>query len=1788
MPEPSKSLLRQIAQEKNPHFLAEPPDLGAANTFINSGKLAFNQSFGSALQRNGQVWMADRMSERNGLPPITEDQFNEKYSMGGELHWEEGMSEARAMLLAEWKNQEKWTETKLAGSARNHWVSSFAGGIAGSVIHPIDIATMVLTPGVGVVSGVSRVAKAGVGSARSFARLRTFGNYVMQGAKAGAIDGAWQSPAMLKLNGNIQANYSTVDAAVDFLASPIFGGFLGGMSYMGRKMVAGVDMQETFTGEDGAKTALTALSRPEVAQKLSKLHRMNELTKKGEDLTPEDLEELRGLFRDEEWGAQQMPQVTRVLRKVDEAINAGSLADVHARSHTPTSEEGVFMSDIMSDLFGVEVRSVDMGPQGLVFGRKSGTLYINEKAKGADLIEAVGHEFSHSLRLREPELFQRVMEVISENPKNKKIFEEATKDIRGRYGDKWDGLTNNRKLDEGLAQTMGRVFKNQDFWDALGTQPGTKQKLVSFINYLFNKIKSFLGRKPNDIHLKKLSKDLAEILAKANPSLKETDSRWFTDPTGFAEHVFTPIRRDQVITTKVASELNKNFDLAKTKAADRLGRLDDGNNLWFGVPLDSWISHEALRIKNVVEKKQTITNPGQFIRRAQGIPVLYKNGKKLEFNSKTRNLQVDKIEFYDVNTAKLSHVYETVNDQGVPDLRVEFESKADQEKIGDDLSEMSFEEIMEKVIPLEQKAKWARELHAKNAEARNLTRKELGKEKAILRMQLKSAMGDMITFHVDGKDIFRPVKDLDEGELYAAWVSLSEQMRVAAGIPAEAAFTVHPPDAMLEAITLSSDLIDRAIPADPNVPSRVRTRQRIEQMLGGKNQDRVNRIEALIEVHKSMRGDVTNLEGADFFGLTPSEYGQAIRNLDEQFSTPEGFFEVMELPSPENFKGGFAKFQENIRKLMDKLDVRRNKQILSDALEGEKILSEKVGNVSDKGARLTELETDFMSPEFKPYLDDLRNPKPTGEGEGAVLKAPTEQEVLVANAMVNNEKFFGGLSEKFRKGTIQSEARLNDLRIPDRLRDKLRPIMRAGGDKADYLSAIKEQEVRTNFNLLNDHVIKTELITASKQSRHPLKFFSTKVDGLFRRDIEPDINTVRSSVEHQIHGRVTEDIAGLMNVLDAEAAFGAYMDDTIVADIVRYLESDRTADVPAPIKRMGEVIFNTYKKQVNEMDAAGADVKWLKGFALTQNWDLSKVRNVPFAEFKNIVLPHLDMERVNQFHETAWESPEGYLKAVYDDMASGRAREPLENVDTEFFGGNIGNQVSHHRSLFLKEGGTFPVMSKFGRGDSVGQMIVNQIRRNAERSVIMENFGSNYKQMWSDLMDTVQPKNTKDEAAKWLTNKTFEKLTGDMDMPVNQKIADIGQNVRRYSNLVFLWQSGIAALNDMGGIVARLKYEGSTVKFRSLRDADTSYWKAVQRALKNRDNKAAQIWLRSNGAALASVMNNMSNRVALGETATGKLSKWNNFLFNINGLNFITDLGQSVYMDLATLNLGSGDISPDMLRALDRHGIGINELMEARGLYARETEGYAGNRLSPDMFETSNPGLARKLRNFLEDGMRQAVIEPGVREQTIARGGTQAGTIHGEAIRVASQYITFPLAIQMKTIGRFMNAYGEREFAGMMASGKSRAVYHALSFAAAGIVMGYTSTVIKDILKGREPIHFGNLNSKNMTRIIDQSGVTGIIGPLFDGQVSPMAREAGDLVAELGDGDISAYKLLTTGQGLLPGATIPLVGSGQDSMRSILALMIGDGLGMQYETNFQSRLSYIEREFGQDSVFDEN
>lgn len=282
-------------------------------------------------------------------------------------------------------------------------------------------------------------------------------------------------------------------------------------------------------------------------------------------------------------------------------------------------------------------------------------------------------------------------------------------------------------------------------------------------------------------------------------------------------------------------------------------------------------------------------------------------------------------------------------------------------------------------------------------------------------------------------------------------------------------------------------------------------------------------------------------------------------------------------------------------------------------------------------------------------------------------------------------------------------------------------------------------------------------------------------------------------------------------------------------------------------------------------------------------------------------------------------------------------------------------------------------------------------------------------------------------------------------------------------------------------------------------------------------------------------------------------------MFTVNGLNFWTAIMQEAVVDLLTRAMGEVNFlgsHKQMADVLDsRYGIAKKDF-EMLQAYRSDVEGHY--RLSPDMFEMEHPDLANKFRFFLEDWIRQAVIEPDATSQVWVRMGLRDGTPLGSTVRLATQYMSFGMATYRKTYMRMMNAYGDQGFLEIFKDPTSRRRMDAMWFVAWSLALGYVAMTIKDILRGREPVHPFNFNKNNAKKWLYQSGVAGPLSDLF------YARDTGDIgdillgpslggIKEIGDeilqGDISGtlYRIERNA----PFATLPIAGEMRKRLLSV-------------------------------------
>jgi len=189
---------------------------------------------------------------------------------------------------------------------------------------------------------------------------------------------------------------------------------------------------------------------------------------------------------------------------------------------------------------------------------------------------------------------------------------------------------------------------------------------------------------------------------------------------------------------------------------------------------------------------------------------------------------------------------------------------------------------------------------------------------------------------------------------------------------------------------------------------------------------------------------------------------------------------------------------------------------------------------------------------------------------------------------------------------------------------------------------------------------------------------------------------------------------------------------------------------------------------------------------------------------------------------------------------------------------------------------------------------------------------------------------------------------------------------------------------------------------------------------------------------------------------------------------------------------------PGMLRAM----LGVDYRMtadEARGVLDRLVD-----RNSRDLSRLEGPGslpsdpaaakVQRYFRNLSERYLEMilqettyAVVEPTLRSTAATLGGTQRGTIQGEAFRAFGQFKSFGVAVALLHVGRVFNE---------LASGRyARGVGYATAGLATLTTLGMLSMQAKQLAKGEDPRDMTNW--RNWSAAMVQAGGFGIYGDFF-------------------------------------------------------------------------------------------
>ncbi len=221
--DPSNSVAYWNPPDENPNFVARPPDPGMFDLYKTVGYEGLYHSPFNGVRRFTELDL-----EKMGGNKISPDEANQRFGLGGELKFDEPITEAGAQMMYRRKVDEL-DRNYLIARGSTTGVRSASGmvvGMASSMLDPINFASMFIP-----VAGEARIARfAGQFKSPLAQRLAA-------GALTGLSGSAMVEPFILLPALQEQANYSLKDSATNLGFGAAFGGLLhAGLGAIGDRM----------------------------------------------------------------------------------------------------------------------------------------------------------------------------------------------------------------------------------------------------------------------------------------------------------------------------------------------------------------------------------------------------------------------------------------------------------------------------------------------------------------------------------------------------------------------------------------------------------------------------------------------------------------------------------------------------------------------------------------------------------------------------------------------------------------------------------------------------------------------------------------------------------------------------------------------------------------------------------------------------------------------------------------------------------------------------------------------------------------------------------------------------------------------------------------------------------------------------------------------------------------------------------------------------------------------------------------------------------------------------------------------------------------------------------------------------------------------------------------------------------------------------------------------------------------------------------------------------------------
>lgn len=536
---------------------------------------------------------------------------------------------------------------------------------------------------------------------------------------------------------------------------------------------------------------------------------------------------------------------------------------------------------------------------------------------------------------------------------------------------------------------------------------------------------------------------------------------------------------------------------------------------------------------------------------------------------------------------------------------------------------------------------------------------------------------------------------------------------------------------------------------------------------------------------------------------------------------------------------------------------------------------------------------------------------------------------------------------------------------------------------------------------------------------------------------------------------------------------------------------------PREAMEIAEAIHKWQEVARAHANRAGAWIGKEAGYITRQSHDMHKIGRVTFQEWRDAIFEKLDFTRTFE----GADNIDAALLEVYTALKTGVHLKA--NPEPGGFKGpaNIAKKASAERVLHFKSADDWSdYNAQFGTG-SLRESVLTGLSTNAQNTGLMRILGPNAESNFDAITDALLRVDVDPEergtfqaftGESGRLRRRFRAVDGTMNNPVNHMQARIWRNVRAVQSMAKLGGAVLSALADIPIYASEVRYTGGGNMLSGMGEAITNLVNTGNRR-HNADLKRAL------SVVFDSQIGEVTARFSGHDDLGGRMSRAMQAFFKFNGLTFWTENIRTGHILMSANRLAErkntpwANMSPDLKRALELYGLDgdkwdiirqATELVDDGRSYVTPEAVAAlddaafkpylnarGLNATQSRVRNLRDEIEGQLRSYYVDRADYAVIEPDQRTRSMLTMSFRPGTVEGEAMRLMTQFKSFPVAVIQKTLGREVYGRGAAADSSLIkalrnGNGEMLGLTQLLIWTT---LFGYGAMTMKDLSKGRTP-----------------------------------------------------------------------------------------------------------------------